>query len=218
MNELVMKVLGNYSYNTRDCLGEGVFGKVFEGQHRDTGERVAIKQVDINSYSHDKYLETSIFFEIFLLKNLSHPNIISLKDVLSTKNSLYIITEFCKHGDLKELLKRKRFKEEEAFEVIGQIVNGFSLLVKEHIIHRDLKPANIMIHEGVYKIGDFGFAKYVDDRGKQMLKSWVGSPIYMAPQVLEHSHYSTKADIWSIGIISYEILFGSPPWKARNEI
>lgn len=82
------------------------------------------------------------------------------------------------------MIKRKRFKDEEAFEVVRQIVCGFNALVQEKIVHRDLKPANILIHDGVYKIADFGFAKYVDNFGSQMLKSCVGSPIYMAPQVL----------------------------------
>lgn len=68
--------------------------------------------------------------------------------------------------------------------MIRQIVSGFSKLVGEHIIHRDLKPANILINDGVYKIGDFGFAKYVDNMDNHMLRSCVGSPIYMAPQIL----------------------------------
>ena len=84
-------------------------------------------------------------------------------------------------------------------------------------MHRDLKPANILINEGTYKIGDFGFAKYVDNFGSQMLKSCVGSPIYMAPQILERAPYTTKCDIWSLGVICYEMLMGYPPWKARDE-
>jgi serine/threonine-protein kinase ULK/ATG1 len=115
------------------------------------------------------------------------------------------------------MIKRKRFKEDEAFDVIRQIICGFAQLVHERIVHRDLKPANILIHDGVFKIADFGFAKYVDNFGSQMLKSCVGSPIYMAPQLLERTPYTTKCDIWSIGIIFYEMLFGSPPWKARDE-
>ena len=98
-----------------------------------------------------------------------------------------------------------------------QILSGFTELVREKIIHRDLKPANILINEGVYKIGDFGFAKYVDNFGSQMLKSCVGSPIYMAPQILERTQYTTKCDIWSLGVIFYEMIHGYPPWKARDE-
>ena len=115
------------------------------------------------------------------------------------------------------MIKRKRFKDEEAFEVVKQIACGVCVLIKEKIVHRDLKPANILIHDGTYKIADFGFAKYVDNFGSQMLKSCVGSPIYMAPQVLERTPYTTKCDIWSIGVIFYEMLFSSPPWKARDE-
>jgi calcium-dependent protein kinase len=114
-------------------------------------------------------------------------------------------------------MKRKKFKEEEVFEIMRQILSGFSELIREKIVHRDLKPANILINEGIYKIGDFGFAKYVDNFGSQMLKSCVGSPIYMAPQILERSQYTTKCDIWSLGVIFYEMMFGYPPWKARDE-
>jgi serine/threonine-protein kinase ULK/ATG1 len=99
MNEVVIKLIGNYSYQTTHCLGEGV----------------AIKKVDLNTFTNDKYLENAIFSEIYLLKRFNHPNIVRFKDVLSSKNSLYIITEFCKHGDLKEVIKRKRFKDDEAF-------------------------------------------------------------------------------------------------------
>jgi serine/threonine-protein kinase ULK/ATG1 len=142
---------------------------------------------------------------------------VRFKDVLSSTNSLYIITEFCKDGDLKEIIKRKRFREDEAFDIIKQILSGFTQLVQEKIIHRDLKPANILVNDNVFKIADFGFAKYVDNFGSAMLKSCVGSPIYMAPQILERvSPYTTKCDIWSIGVIFYEMLFGYPPWKARD--
>ena len=84
------------------------------------------------------------------------------------------------------------------------------------VVHRDLKPANILIHEGTYKIADFGFAKYVDNFGNQMLKSCVGSPIYMAPQLLEREAYTTKCDVWSLGVITYEMIYGLSPWRAKD--
>jgi serine/threonine-protein kinase ULK2 len=85
------------------------------------------------------------------------------------------------------------------------------------IIHRDLKPANILNHDGIVKIADFGFAKYVDNYSSQLLRSCVGSPLYMAPQVLGRKQYTTKCDIWSIGVIFYEMLFHDVPWKGRDE-
>lgn len=71
---------------------------------------MAIKKIDLATFTNDKYLENAIFSEIYLLKRFSHTNIVKFKDVLSSKNSLYIITEFCKNGDLKEVLKKRRFK------------------------------------------------------------------------------------------------------------
>jgi calcium-dependent protein kinase len=101
MTEVVIKVIGNYSYQTSKCLGEGVYGKVYEGIERESKEKVAIKKIDLATFTNDKYLENAIFSEIYLLKRFNHPNIVKFKDVLSSKNSLYIITEFCKNGDLK---------------------------------------------------------------------------------------------------------------------
>lgn len=88
--------------------------------------------------------------------------------------------------------------------------------MKEKVIHRDLKPANILINDGLYKICDFGFAKYVNNM-TEVLKSCVGSPIYMAPQILEKQKYNYKCDIWSLGIIYYEMLHGVVPWKGVSE-
>lgn len=98
-----------------------------------------------------------------------------------------------------------------------QIVEGFKELVKNGVIHRDMKPANVLNDAGVVKIADFGFAKYVENYASQLLKSCVGSPLYMAPQVLSRQQYSTKCDIWSLGIIFYEMLFFDVPWKGRDE-
>lgn len=83
------------------------------------------------------------------------------------------------------------------------------------IIHRDLKPANVLISNGVYKLCDFGFAKYVDS-AQELLKSCVGSPLYMAPQILERVKYTYKCDVWSFGVIFFEILHGSVPWRGGN--
>lgn len=85
------------------------------------------------------------------------------------------------------------------------------------IIHRDLKPANILINAGCYKLCDFGFARYVDSVA-DLLKSCVGSPLYMAPQILDKQRYNYKCDIWSFGIIYFELLHGAVPWRGNNEV
>ncbi len=92
--------------------------------------------------------------------------------------------DYCKDGDLKRYLKIKRkLSEDEAFQVMKQIIIGYRELAKEKTIHRDLKPANILINDGLFKICDFGFSKVIKDPNTA-LKTCVGSPIYMAPQIL----------------------------------
>ena len=88
--------------------------------------------------------------------------------------------------------------EEKAKIILKDIVIGFKELVNLKIIHRDLKPENIMIHDKVFKLGDFGFSKHVSNYKSQMLTSLVGTPLYMSPQILKQDHYTTKCDIWSL--------------------
>lgn len=92
-----------------------------------------------------------------------------------------------------------------------QILNGFGELVKNGIIHRDLKPENILIKDTSLKIADFGFAKNLEN-GSSILKTLVGTPAYMAPQILKEERYTYKCDIWSIGVLTYELVVGKVPW------
>ena len=89
-------------------------------------------------------------------------------------------------------------------------------IVKQGIIHRDLKPANVLVHEGIFKICDFGFAKYFKELGK-MSRTCVGTPMYMSPQALKHKPYTNKSDIWSLGVVFYEMLFARTPWIGNAE-
>ncbi|CAD8078080.1 unnamed protein product [Paramecium sonneborni] len=212
-----VKQIGQYQYNERHCLGEGAYGKVYQGMDIKTNEIVGIKKMDLVLFERDTYLRNQIVSEIEILKKFNHPNIVRFIDLITTQRSLYIITEFCKDGDLKEFLQKRRLSEKEAQGIMLQIINGFKELVKQGVIHRDLKPANILNHEGIVKIADFGFAKYVDNYTSQLLRSCVGSPLYMAPQILQRKSYSTKCDIWSIGVIFYEMVFHDVPWKGRDE-
>ena len=99
--------------------------------------------------------------------------------------------------------------------IIKQVVKGYQELARNNTIHRDLKPANILISGGYFKICDFGFSKVIKDPSVSN-KTCVGSPIYMAPQILDKKDYSAKCDIWSLGIIFYELLHGNVPWTARS--
>lgn len=90
-------------------------------------------------------------------------------------------------------------------------------LFDEKVIHRDIKPSNILLHNGMAKIADFGFARVIESEIDMMVLSRVGSPIYMAPQILEGKHFTSKCDIWSLGVMFYELLYGVTPWMAPGQ-
>lgn len=155
--------------------------------------------------------------EIKVLRSCNNENIIKLYDIKKTANNFYLILEYCNEGDLMQYLKAKQYiNEEEAIEYFLQILNAFKTLVKSKIMHRDFKLANILKHDGHIKIADFGFSKLLgtDNKAQTML----GSPLNMAPEVLNNEAYNNKADIWSIGTVFYEMLFGKPPFVASNMI
>jgi serine/threonine protein kinase len=89
-------------------------------------------------------------------------------------------------------------------------------LISKSYLHRDLKPENILIHERTLKLADFGFAIQADYSGHKLLSESVGTPLYMSPQLLENKHYSVKSDIWSVGMIAYEMITGEFPWKGED--
>lgn len=138
-------------------------------------------------------------------------------DVFQTLNNTYIITEFCSDGDLKEQLsQRSAFPEGEATKILIHLLNGFKEMTEKHIVHRDLKPANILLNRGVPKIADFGFAKDLDAEPCKFIYN-VGTPMYMSPEALKHNQYSPKSDIWSLGAMYYELIYGTTPFHASTE-
>ncbi|CAD8127227.1 unnamed protein product [Paramecium sonneborni] len=215
--EQSVRRLGDYQFDTKYLLGEGAFGKVYRGSKLTTNQEVAIKKIDSSMINKDQYLVDALNFEIQIMKQLDHPNIVKFIDKFNTDRSIYIVTEYCADGDLRNIMKGRRIPESEVNQIFSQLASGFKELVKANIIHRDLKPANIMNHRGVVKIADFGFAKIVDNFSGDLLKTCVGSPLYMSPQILKREKYTTKSDIWSLGIIYYEMIYGMAPWTGVDE-
>lgn len=153
---------------------------------------------------HNEYMQETIRREALIHRKLKHANIVNLIDMQETKNNIYFVQEYCEGKTLKDVLAaRKRLGEEQVLMCMRHICLGYSELVQKGIIHRDLKPENILIGaDQDLKIGDFGFAKQIASQ-KQLVISMVGSPIYMAPQILRGEKYNSKCDVWSFGIIVF---------------
>lgn len=203
------KSIAGGKYRLEKVLAAGSFGKVFEDPP------FAIKEIKVPSrLAHSRTVANIIANEINILTHFNHDNIVKLFQIVEEKGFIYIVMELC-DGDLRRFTECGPVGENLACHYLRQILNGYHELVKQGIVHRDLKPANILTKNHVLKIADFGMSKLQE--GSELFRSHVGTPYYMAPQVLQRIDYTRKCDIWSIGVIFYELLFGQLPWTGRNE-
>ncbi|CAK84542.1 unnamed protein product (macronuclear) [Paramecium tetraurelia] len=204
------KCIEKYFYNTGHVIGKGNYGCVYKGVDQNTQTDVAIKIVKKTKLEGESYSQKAFINEMMILKKLSSKNIVKLFDVCESQSNYYLIQELCQQGDLKKILKEQQLNEKEAIKILRDILSGYQILLKYGIVHRDIKPANILNSNGVFKLGDFGLATQISKQ--KMLNQCVGTPLYMSPQVQQHSNYTSKCDIWSIGILFYESLYGATPW------
>ena len=159
---------------------------MFKAVNTNNNEEVAIKMVKAEKIRENPKLEEGLVNEIHILTHLEQsPYIIRYYDMLKTTNNFYFIYEFCNGGTFEKHLKRTGpLPENQALLYFHQILKAFKVLNENNIMHRDLKPENIFIHNGVLKLGDFGFCKHLQT-AEEMSNTMLGSPIYMAPEVLK---------------------------------
>ena len=202
-------VEGLKDYQLGDCLGKGAFGSVYRGLNFNTGETVAIKQVKLADLP--KAELRVIMLEIDLLKNLHHSNIVKYHGFVKSADSLFIILEYCENGSLHSICKNfGKFPENLVALYMSQVLNGLLYLHEQGVIHRDIKGANILTtKEGLVKLADFGVATRTTGLHEA---SVVGTPYWMAPEVIELSGATTASDIWSLGCTVIELLEGKPPY------
>ncbi|CAK7340113.1 unnamed protein product [Dovyalis caffra] len=206
--------MGVENYHVIELVGEGSFGKVYKGRRKYTGQTVAMKFIMKNGKS-DKDIH-NLRQEIEILKRLKHENIIEMLDSFESPQEFCVVTEFAQ-GELFEILEDdKSLPEEQVQAIAKQLVRALHYLHSNRIIHRDMKPQNILIGAGsVVKLCDFGFARAMSSN-TVVLRSIKGTPLYMAPELVREQPYNHSADLWSLGVILYELFVGQPPFYTNS--
>lgn len=205
-----------YSINYNVVLGEGSFSKVYLGRNS-TGLPVAIKRIDMNFIkdSVKSVIEEEQRIMQFIKEN-PNENIVQCFDIICKNMILCFMLEYMEDGTLRDIMI-KPIKEKFVRYYFIQIAQGLHYLCKNNIVHRDIKPKNILLtcNKRKLKICDFGLAKKKegDNNDGDMYKTVCGSPLYMAPEILKKENYNRQSDLWSLGIIMYEMLFGIHPFQ-----
>ncbi|KAL1556452.1 MAP3K epsilon protein kinase 1 [Salvia divinorum] len=206
------KTLDN-KYMLGDEIGKGAYGRVYKGLDLENGDFVAIKQVSLENIAQEDL--NIIMQEIDLLKNLNHKNIVKYLGSLKTKSHLHIILEYVENGSLANIIKPNKFgpfPESLVAVYIAQVLEGLVYLHEQGVIHRDIKGANILTtKEGLVKLADFGVATKLTEADVNT-HSVVGTPYWMAPEVIEMSGVCAASDIWSVGCTVIELLTCVPPY------
>lgn len=205
-------------YKMIKVLGEGSFGKCYLVEAASDKSRCVIKQIDIKFMSADEKNET--IREAMILKNLAHPNIIRFRDAYTTKKQkLCIVMDFADGGDLQSKIKERNgrpFSEDQIIDWFVQMCLAIKHVHDRKILHRDLKSQNIFLtRTGRIKLGDFGIAKVLSNTVDNA-KTMVGTPYYLSPEIVESRPYNFKSDIWSLGVLLYELCSLKPPFDASS--
>uniref|UniRef100_A0A8C3UJQ0 Serine/threonine-protein kinase n=1 Tax=Catharus ustulatus TaxID=91951 RepID=A0A8C3UJQ0_CATUS len=203
-----------------EVLGSGQFGIVYGGKHRKTGRDVAIKIIDKLRFPTKQ--ESQLRNEVAILQNLHHPGVVNLECMFETPERVFVVMEKL-HGDMLEMIlssEKGRLPERITKFLISQILVALRHLHFKNIVHCDLKPENVLLASAdpfpQVKLCDFGFARIIGE--KSFRRSVVGTPAYLAPEVLRNKGYNRSLDMWSVGVIIYVSLSGTFPFNEDEDI
>ncbi|CAH1712295.1 serine/threonine-protein kinase SIK2-like [Aphis gossypii] len=205
--------IGFYTIDRR--IGKGNFAEVRLATHRLVRSEVAIKMIDKRKL--DAVNLEKVHREVDIMKQLDHPHIIKLYQVMESKDMIYIISEYASQGEIFDYIaKYGRMTEAAARKKFWQILSAVEYCHNRHVVHRDLKAENLLLDANMnIKIADFGFSNYFTP-GEQ-LATWCGSPPYAAPEVFEgKKYYGPEIDVWSMGVVLYVLVCGALPFDGST--
>jgi len=211
-------------FNILEILGSGGFSEVHLGEEITSGKRYAVKCISKKNLKKLKEGLANIEGEVNILRKLNHKNIVGLVDLIDNKDALYIVLDLVSGGELFDrIVARGSYTERDASEIVKQLLEAMSYVHSVGVVHRDLKPENLLYQshaeDANIMVTDFGLAKMADELSSQT--SACGTPGYVAPEVLYLKPYGAAVDCWGIGVITYILLCGYPPFyddEQRDEI
>ena len=200
-------------------LGRGTYGVVHKVRSKKDGKIYCLKKVKCGRLSPQRQRE--VLMEVLMLRRLSHKHVIGYYTSFVEKKSLYIVMEFASNGDLQRVLdEHKRNKtyvpEKLLWRVVYELAQALEHLHSKRIIHRDIKIVNVFLDENnSVKLGDLGVSRALDGED-ELAQSRVGTPLYLAPELIKRQPYDYKADIWALGVLIYHLAALKAPFSGDN--